>query len=137
MNSYSPSSISGKSFIDERGKLFFNNDFNATGVKRIYIIENNKLDFVRGWQGHKIEQRWFACMEGSFRIWVQPITNFEKDDQKREILEFNLNSNQLDVLHIPSGYVTAIKSLEENSKLLAMSDYNAGEIQDEIRFPYK
>jgi dTDP-4-dehydrorhamnose 3,5-epimerase-like enzyme len=137
MNSNSPSSISGKSFIDERGKLFFNNDFNATEVKRIYIVENNKLDFVRGWQGHKIEQRWFSCMVGSFSIWVQPITNFEKDDQQREILEFNLNSNQLDVLHIPSGYVTAIKSLEENSKLLAMSDYNAGEIQDEIRFPYK
>lgn len=137
MNSYSPSSISGKSFIDERGKLFFNNDFNATEVKRIYIIENNKLDFVRGWQGHKIEQRWFSCMVGSFSIWVQPITNFEKDDQQREIFEFNLNSNQLDVLHIPSGYVTAIKSLEENSKLLAMLDYNAGEIQDEILFPYK
>jgi hypothetical protein len=40
----------------------------------------------------------------------------------------------LDVLLIPSGYVTSIQASEENSKLLLMADYMYGEVKDEYRF---
>jgi dTDP-4-dehydrorhamnose 3,5-epimerase-like enzyme len=132
-----PYIIIGASHSDIRGNLLYNNDFFANQVKRIYVIENNNMDFVRGWQGHNIEQRWFTSIYGSFKIWVQAISNFETNNVLSEIYEFELNSNNLNVLHIPPGYVTAIQSIKENSRLLVMADYFLGEIQDEFRFPYQ
>ncbi len=132
-----PQIIEGNANSDARGKLFFNNDFDATGVKRIYFIENINTEFVRGWQGHKIEQRCFTSVIGSFKIWVQALANYENKIEPQEIFEFELNSQNLNVLHIPEGYITAIQSLEQNSKLLVMADHFLGEINDEFRFEFK
>lgn len=129
-----PHIIKGNSHADARGVLQFNNDFNALGVKRIYTIQNRDTAFVRGWQGHKIEQRRFLAVHGSFKIiliaiddWVRPSLNLEQH-------HFILNSQNMDVLHVPSGYVSSIQGLEESSKLLLLSDYALGEIDDEYRF---
>ena len=56
-----PILILGGSHQDKRGVLKYNNNFDVTSVKRMYIIENIDTFFVRGWQGHKIEQRWYGC----------------------------------------------------------------------------
>jgi len=125
----------GNKHVDSRGVLKFNNDFDATKIKRIYLIENSDISFIRGWQGHKIEQRWFACVAGKFKIGRMKIDNFEKPSVLLKPEYFELNSNALDFLHIPSGYITSIQSLENNSKLLVLADYHIGEIQDEYRFP--
>ena len=61
----------GKKHQDERGIITYNNDFDASQIKRMYTIENHSTDFIRGWQGHKVEQRWFACMKGGFKIKVK------------------------------------------------------------------
>jgi hypothetical protein len=132
-----PQIIEGNEYSDGRGKLFFNNDFDATEVKRIYFIENVNTEFVRGWQGHKIEQRWFTAVLGSFKIMVQAFSNFENEIESKVIFEFELNSKKLNVIHIPGGYLTAIQSLETNSKLLVMADHFLGEINDEFRYEYK
>ena len=127
--------LEGKKHQDERGIITFNNDFDASQIKRIYTIENTFLDFIRGWQGHKIEQRWFACMQGSFEIAVIEINNFENPSKDLIPEYFTLKTNNLDFLHIKSGCITAIKTKEENSKLLVFADYSINEIQDEYRFP--
>ena len=49
--------------------------------------------------------------------------------------QYLLDSAKLDVLHVPSGCVSSIQSLEEGSKLLVMADYLMGEIEDQFRFP--
>ena len=72
-----PKIISGNSHQDKRGIITYNNDFNASSVKRIYTIENHSTDFIRGGQGHKTEQRWFACMKGAFEISVIKIDDFD------------------------------------------------------------
>lgn len=131
-----PIIISGDVYQDQRGCLTFNNDVNLYGVKRIYTIENNDLNFVRGWQGHKIEQRWLIVMKGSFEIEVINISFFEENLREMESAKFNLKSDKMDILYIPAGYLTSIKSLEVDSKLLLMSDYLIDEIQDEIRYPF-
>ena len=127
--------LEGKKFEDERGIIRYNNDFDATQIKRIYTIENNSLDFIRGWQGHKIEQRWFACMQGSFEIAVITINDFENPSKDVIPEYFTLKTNNLDFLHIKAGCITAIKAKEENSKLLVLADYSINEINDEYRFP--
>ena len=127
--------LEGKKHQDERGIITFNNDFDASQIKRIYTIENTFLDFIRGWQGHKIEQRWFASMQGSFEIAVITIDNFENPSKDLIPEYFILKTNNLDFLHIKSGCITAIKAKEKNSKLLVLADYSMNEIQDEYRFP--
>ena len=130
-----PNLISGNFHKDERGQLFYNNDFNTTSTKRIYVIENHSIDFVRAWQGHKVEQRWFSAIQGRFIIQLIAVDNWEKPTQNLSRLEYILESATLDVLHIPGGYVSSIQALEEKSKLVVMSDYHLGEINDEFRYP--
>ena len=60
--------------------------------------------------------------------WIEPSINLPK-------LGFELSSKSLDVLHIPSGYLTSIEGLDDNSILLAMSDYGLNEINDDYKFP--
>jgi dTDP-4-dehydrorhamnose 3,5-epimerase-like enzyme len=129
-----PQIIKGNSHADERGVLQFNNDFNALGVKRIYTIQNRDTEFVRGWQGHKIEQRWFSAVHGSFKILLIAIDDWIAPSRDLKQHEFIIDANKMDVLHVPSGYVSSIQALEESSKLLLMSDYLLGEISDEFRY---
>ena len=129
-----PKIINGGSHSDTRGTVRFNNSFDATAIKRIYLIENNETTFVRGWQGHRIEQRWFSVLQGSFRIELIAIDNWENPSKELKLLSFIINAETLDVLHVPAGYVSSIQSLEEGAKLLVMADYLLGEVQDEYRF---
>lgn len=129
-----PKIISGGSHSDTRGTVRFNNPFDATAIKRIYLIENNKITLVRGWQGHRIEQRWFSVMQGSFKIELIAIDNWEHPSRDLKSLSFFVNNEMLDVLHVPQGYVSSIQALEEGAKLLVMSDYLLGEVKDEFRY---
>lgn len=125
----------GNRHNDERGIITFNNEFDASEIKRIYTIENHSIDFVRGWQGHKIEQRWFASMNGKFKISVIEVDNFENPSQDLTIQQYILDDESLTYLHIPAGHLTAIQALQEESKLLVLADYALGEVKDEYRFP--
>jgi dTDP-4-dehydrorhamnose 3,5-epimerase-like enzyme len=129
-----PKIISGSRYNDERGSLSYNNDFEASHVKRIYYIENKDISFVRGWQGHKIEQRWFSAVTGSFIIRLIKIDNWESPSADLEIVRFELTSDGLNVLHIPAGYATSIQAVAHDSKLLVMADYLLGELTDDYRY---
>ena len=134
MNKMEPKIIQGNAHSDYRGALFYNNDFDATEVKRFYIIENKDSEFIRGWQGHKIEQRWFSATQGSFIIELIEIDDWKNPSKNLLSFTFELNSTQLNILHIPPGFISSIQSLEENSKLLVMADYLLGKIKDEYRY---
>lgn len=129
-----PQLIKGDSHEDFRGGLVYNNDFEATAIKRIYVIKNKNIAIVRAWQGHQIEQRWFSAINGSFKIELIAIDNWDKPNKKLERFEFVLDSEKLDVLHIPAGHVSSIQSLAAGSKLLVMADYLLGELEDEYRY---
>jgi dTDP-4-dehydrorhamnose 3,5-epimerase-like enzyme len=129
-----PTIMKGGSYADSRGTLFYNNDFDASAIKRIYFIENKDASFVRGWQGHRMEQRWFSVAQGSFKIELIAIDNWENPSKNLKAIVFIVKSGTLDVLHVPKGYVSSIQALEEGATLLVMADYLLGAIQDEYRF---
>tara|TARA_B100000900_G_scaffold416188_1_gene449825 strand:+ start:1931 stop:2353 length:423 start_codon:yes stop_codon:yes gene_type:complete len=129
-----PKLITGKKYTDQRGNLFYNNDFNTSLIKRIYYIENKSVEVIRGWQGHKVEQRWFNVVQGSFNIKLIQIDNWDSPSKKLCCKEFIISNRLLDVLHVPNGYVSCIQALQEKSKLLVMSDFMLGEINDDFRF---
>lgn len=130
-----PKIICGNQHQDHRGTIFFNNDFKALGIKRVYIIENADCKFIRAWQGHQIEQRWFSAIAGSFKIKLIEIDHWENPSKNLPVLEFILEANTLDILLIPKGFITSIQANEEQSKLLVFADYDLGEVDDEYRFP--
>ncbi|KFF24541.1 WxcM-like domain-containing protein [Chryseobacterium vrystaatense] len=130
-----PELIGGGKYSDERGSLFFNNSFDAAAIKRIYFIENADTQLIRGWAGHKIEQRWFSAVRGGFLIKLIKIDNWETPSAESEILEFEVNAETLDVLHMPKGYVSAIQAKTKEAKLLVMVDHALGEVDDDYRFP--
>ena len=129
-----PNLVNGNCHKDPRGFLFYNNDFDLTIIKRMYVIENSSIDINRAWQGHQIEQRWFSAMAGSFVIQLIAIDNWDRPDKKSERFKFVLDSKKLDVLHIPAGYVSSIQSLAAGSKLLVMADYLMGVNKDDYRY---
>jgi dTDP-4-dehydrorhamnose 3,5-epimerase-like enzyme len=131
-----PQFLEGKKHQDERGIITYNNDFDASEIKRIYTIENNSTDFIRGWQGHKIEQRWFSAIKGTFKIQILSIAYFEKGLKGLQPYSFVLKADQMDILHVPAGFVSSIQALEEGAKLLVLADYKLGEVDDEFRFEY-
>lgn len=127
--------IKGQKHTDLRGTLCYNNDFDASAVKRMYVIENCSTQFIRGWQGHEIESRWFAAVLGSFEITVIAVDDWAHPSPDLPYKKYLLDTAGLNVLHVPSGNITAIQSLETNSKLLVMADYLLGETNDEHRYP--
>jgi hypothetical protein len=129
-----PKIIVGGVNFDQRGALYYNNDFDASAIKRMYVIENSSTDFVRAWQGHKVEQRWFTALQGSFEIKLIAIDNWDKPSIDLQINTIILFSNSMNILQIPKGFISSIQALEKSSKLLVMSDYSFGEINDEYRF---
>lgn len=128
-----PKIIRGGFCKEKRGTLNYNNNFDASNIERIYVIENS-LNFVRRWQGHKIEQRWFSAIKGDFEIQLIKVDDWDSPNKELEKTTLNLSDETLDVLHIPAGYITSIKSFKEGDKLLVMSDYKLGDIDDDYRF---
>lgn len=129
-----PAILEGKVHTDLRGSLFYNNDFDVSEVKRIYFIENKDTEFVRAWQGHKIEQRWFSAVQGSFEIKLIEVDDWLTPSKKSTIHSFVLKACQLDILHVPKGYISSIQALEPSSRLMLMADFLIGEVKDEYRF---
>ena len=129
-----PSILTGNCYSDARGKLLYNNSFNANGIKRIYLIENIDTLFIRAWQGHRIEQRWFSAIVGNFEVKLIAVDNWDNPSKALPPIVFELSSEKMDVLHIPGGYISSIQAKTDGAKLLVMADYMLGEIKDEYRF---
>jgi len=129
-----PTLISGGNHKDERGILNFNNDFDMSSVKRMYLIENVDIYFKRRWQGHKIEQRWFSATTGKFKIEIIKIDDWENPSKKLEKINFEISSENAEVLHIPAGYINSIQAMIKSSKLLVMADYKLGTISDDYKY---
>ena len=129
-----PKIIKGNSYSDSRGTLIYNNFFDASEIKRMYIIQNSSTEVFRGWQGHKVEKRWFLSLKGEFEINLIEVDNWETPSKDLQSIKYNLGSDKMNVLLVPPGFVSSIRSKVTNSKLLAMSNYGIEEIKDEYKY---
>src|SRR5690606_12809256 len=116
--------IQGGIAKDHRGQIRFVNEFDMSLVKRFYIIKNSDLELVRGWRAHRIEQRWFYVLTGSFSMDLVKIDNWDKPSQDLEVEKIILTAKDNKVLHIPTGYGTAFQALEKGSEILVFADYH-------------
>jgi dTDP-4-dehydrorhamnose 3,5-epimerase len=135
MDKNCPYIIKGGKFNDYRGKLDFFNDFDMSKIKRIYFTTHHNTKLVRAWQGHKVQSRWFCTVNGSFIIKLVKIDNWENPSDKLKVLKYVLRERKPEILFIPNGYVNGFKALEDNSKLLIMSNYHLTKNKnEEVRY---
>ncbi|WFB63277.1 WxcM-like domain-containing protein [Sphingobacterium sp. WM] len=115
--------IQGGIAKDSRGQIRFVNDFDMKDVKRFYIIKNSDLELIRGWRAHKIEQRWFYVLSGSFKLSIVKIDNWENTDPRLNVENIIISSGDNRLIHLPAGFGTAFKALENSSELLVFADH--------------
>lgn len=128
--------IKGEKHIDQRGELSFVNDFDMSEVKRFYRIKNYDIDTIRGWRGHKIEQRWFHVLKGAFIVNLVEIDNWDAPSQHLKQATFKLDAKDMVVLHMPVGYASSIKAIENDSEMIVFGDYSIEHApMDDYLFP--
>lgn len=115
--------IKGGIAKDHRGQIRFVNDFDMSLVKRFYIIKNTDTELIRGWRAHRMEQRWFYVLSGSFELSLVKIDDWDNPSKDLKVDQEILKAEDQQVLHVPVGYGTAFKALEEGSELLVFADY--------------
>lgn len=139
MKTRKPYLISGGNFTDDRGNLVFNNalSFIKSKIKRFYIIENHKQNFIRAWHGHKNEGKFFLALSGTFLVCAVRIDNFKKPSTKMKVEKFILTQNSGNILHIPKGYANGLKNLTSQNQLIVFSDKSIKDsLNDDYRYDY-
>ena len=128
--------ITGEVFEDERGILRSFNLFNMSEIVRLYEIAPKSQELIRGWQGHKLEKKWFRCITGSFVINLVKIDDFDNPSEDLIPERFELNSRNSKILAVPKGHATGIKAISEDSRLEVFSNFGLKDsASDDYRFP--
>ena len=127
--------IEGGVHTDERGTIAFANDFDLSKVVRFYRITHPDTSIIRAWQGHQKESKWFHCYQGSFLIKLMKIDDWVSPSKNLIPQVFELKNTTSQVLHVPPGYASGFKALEENSSIMVFSDFTTEESKnDDFRF---
>jgi dTDP-4-dehydrorhamnose 3,5-epimerase-like enzyme len=131
-----PRLIKGGIHTDHRGQISFVNAMKFDAIERFYIISNSAENPLRAWQGHKIDNKYFYCIQGVIRVHYVKIDNWESPSKDLKVESVVLSATESNVLHIPEGYANAIESLEVGSKLISFSTLPLGRTgEDDVRFP--
>lgn len=126
----------GKVHKDNRGQISFVNDMKFATIERFYIISNSKENPLRAWQGHKIDNKYFYCIQGVIKVHYVKIDNWESPSKDLKVESVLLSAVESAILHIPEGYANAIECLEKKSKLISFSTLPLTNIsEDGARYP--
>lgn len=128
--------IKGGIAVDDRGSLRFINDFNFSGVKRFYQIQNHRAGFIRAWHGHQFEGKYFYVAKGSIMLASAPMdehSHFTVGDVSR-VSKCILSDKNVSIAHIPPKHFNGFKTLEEGTVVLVYSTSTLEESKnDDIR----
>lgn len=131
-----PRLIPGGSASDDRGRLYFANEFDLEQVRRFYVVENFANRTVRAWHAHKHERKWVIAIEGAALACCVEVDDWENPSPDLPVHRFTLDATSPAVLEIPAGYANGAMSLLEGTKLLYLSDAALGEsLDDDYRYP--
>jgi dTDP-4-dehydrorhamnose 3,5-epimerase len=131
-----PELIAGGCAADDRGRVYFANDFDLADCRRMYITENYARGTVRAWHAHRDERKWVLAISGSALVCCVEVDDWDSPSPDAEIHRFVLDSANPSVLAVPAGFANGAMSLVAGTKLLFLSDASLGEsLDDDIRFP--
>lgn len=131
-----PRLISGGVASDDRGRVYFANDFDLSNCRRLYVVENFSPGTVRAWHAHRYERKWVLPVGGAALACCVEIDDWERPSPDAEMHRFVLDAANPAVLAVPPGYANGAMSLAPDTKLLYLSDTPlGGSLEDDVRFP--
>nr|WP_297915787.1 WxcM-like domain-containing protein [uncultured Allomuricauda sp.] len=131
-----PNLISGAAFKDRRGSLHFFNQFSMADIVRFYEIHPADTNIIRGWQGHREEEKWFYCIKGECIINLIQVDDFKNPNENSVATKYVLSESDFGMLHVPGGYATAFRAMEPDTKVQVFSNFTLDESKnDDFRYP--
>jgi dTDP-4-dehydrorhamnose 3,5-epimerase-like enzyme len=131
-----PRLIPGGCSADDRGRVYFANDFDPSQCRRFYLVENFAQGTVRAWHAHRHERKWVMPISGATLACCVEIDDWTSPSPESEVHRFVLDASQPSILSIPPGYANGAMSLTPDAKLLYLSDAILEEsMEDDIRYP--
>ncbi len=130
--------IEGEVFRDARGQISSLNKFQLDGVRRVYFIHHPDVSVIRTWHGHRLERKWFYCVQGVFTIGLVEIDDWRNPSPNLRPTWLNLNDRESRIVCIPAGWASWIKAEKADSTLMVMSEKTYDEAMassDSYRFP--
>jgi dTDP-4-dehydrorhamnose 3,5-epimerase len=103
------------------------NGFDFQGVDRFYWVKAGEANVLRGWVGHRPEQKWFTVVHGEVLIAIVQPDAWERPRQDLPVTRYPLSAAQPQVLRVPPGYATASANLKQDAVLMIFS---SGKIED-------
>ncbi len=113
--------VKGEIFADARGKISSLNNFRFDGVGRVYFLHHPDVSVLRGWNGHKLEKKWFYCVNGAFTIGLVEIDNWTMPSKDLKVKIHHLTDAESQILCVPEGYASCIKAEIPDSTLMVLS----------------
>ena len=128
--------IKGGIAKDRRGHIKLVNDFDMSLVKRFYIISNANTEVVRGWRGHRVEERWFYALKGSFVFDFVKIDDWEDPTADLTVQSKTIKDVDHSILYVPNGFAFAFRALEPDSQVMVYADHGLEHAAiDDYTFP--
>lgn len=134
--SEAPKLIAGGCSADDRGRVYFANDFDLADARRMYLTENYAAGTVRAWHAHRRERKWVLAVSGAALVCCVEVDDWESPSPEAEIHRFVLDAANPAVLAVPAGYANGAMSLTADTKLMFLSDAPLdASLSDDVRFP--
>jgi dTDP-4-dehydrorhamnose 3,5-epimerase-like enzyme len=136
MSDLEPQLIPAAVATDDRGRVYFANEFDLRECRRMYVVENFATGTVRAWHAHRRERKWLMALSGAALACCVAIEDWESPSTEAQVHRFTLDAEHPALLAIPAGYANGAMALLPHTKLLYLSDASLEEsLGDDIRFP--
>jgi dTDP-4-dehydrorhamnose 3,5-epimerase len=131
-----PRLIAAGSSSDDRGRVYFANDFDMGACRRMYIVENFSAGMVRAWHAHRHERKWVMPLTGAALACCVAIDDWETPSTDAVVHRFTLDADHPSILEVPAGYANGAMALLPQTKLMYLSDATLAEtLEDDVRYP--
>jgi dTDP-4-dehydrorhamnose 3,5-epimerase-like enzyme len=136
MTTEEPILIRGGTSADDRGRVYFANEFDPSSCRRFYIVENFAPRTVRAWHAHRRERKWVTALAGASMVCCVRIDDWDSPSHDAPIHRFVLDAAQPMIVQIPAGYANGAMSLLPDTKLMYFSDATLdASLEDDVRYP--
>ena len=136
MSDTEPQLIAAGTSTDDRGRVFFANDFDLRQCRRMYMVENFSSGTVRAWHAHRHERKWVMAVAGAALACCVAIDDWESPSRGEKVHRFTLDADHPAILAVPAGYANGAMALLPETKLLYFSDASLEQsLGDDVRYP--
>jgi dTDP-4-dehydrorhamnose 3,5-epimerase-like enzyme len=136
MSKPKPELIVAGTSTDDRGRVYFANDFDLSQCRRMYIVENFAIGTVRAWHAHRHERKWVMAVTGAALACCVAIDEWQSPSPDAAVHRFTLDAEHPAVLAVPAGYANGAMGLVAGTKLMYFSDASLEQsLEDDVRYP--